>query len=156
MTSSAACHPRKTAVGILFLMLFIAAGVSACTGPPKQAVPPGDLLFGLIRFYQGPLNHLSAVRRGECPMSPSCSEYARLAVATYGPLIGWVMAHDRLLRCGRDEISNAPRVLVNGQWKVYDPPEANTFWWRQPAGEDPHAVAHAPFGETRRPAVSAR
>ena len=62
-------------------------------------------------------------------MYPSCSEYARLAIAAHGPLVGWLMAHDRLLRCGRDEADNAPRILVDGQWKIYDPPEANDFWF---------------------------
>lgn len=88
-----------------------------------------DPFSGLIRLYQGPLNHFDAVRRGECPMFPSCSEYGRLAIAAHGPVIGWMMAHDRLMRCGRDETATAPRVLVRGQWRFFDPVEANDFWW---------------------------
>jgi hypothetical protein len=42
---------------------------------------------------------------------------------------------DRLLRCGRDESKRAPRVLVQGEWKVYDPLVANDIWWYS-AGED--------------------
>jgi hypothetical protein len=63
-------------------------------------------------------------------MAPSCAEYARQAIAAHGPLIGWVMAHDRLMRCDRDETESAPKVLVNGKWKFYDPVRANDFWWR--------------------------
>jgi putative component of membrane protein insertase Oxa1/YidC/SpoIIIJ protein YidD len=119
-----------------FKPMLIAAAMIACAGPmpggsSQPPTDPIDPLSGIIRFYQGPLNHLSAVRRGECPMAPSCSEYARLAIAAHGPWIGWMMAHDRLLRCGRDEAATAPRVLVNGRWKIYDPPAANDFWWRE-------------------------
>ena len=116
------------------ILCFLAAGMSACgqtqTARPSPALPPAiDPFSGLIRLYQGPLNHLDAVRRGGCPMFPSCSEYGRLAIADHGPIIGWMMAHDRLMRCGRDEIATAPRVLVNGEWKFFDPVEANDFWW---------------------------
>jgi hypothetical protein len=89
----------------------------------------------LLGFYRGPLNHLAAVRRGVCPMYPSCSEYSRQAVEKHGFVIGWSMAMDRLLRCGRDELKRAPTVLVQGQWKFYDPLEANDSWWYS-AGED--------------------
>lgn len=62
-------------------------------------------------------------------MYPSCSQYARQAIAVHGPLRGWVMANGRLLRCGRDEVAVAPRVLVDGKWKFFDPVAANDFWW---------------------------
>ena len=83
----------------------------------------------LIDMYSGPLNHLSAVRRGPCPMHPSCSEYARQAMAKHGRVKGWLMATDRLMRCGRDETRLAPKVWVNGQIKYYDPVDNNDFWW---------------------------
>ncbi|GBC60751.1 membrane protein insertion efficiency factor Yid D [Desulfonema ishimotonii] len=87
----------------------------------------------VVRFYRGPLNHLEAVRHGECPMHPSCSEYARQAIAKHGELMGWMMACDRLARCGRDEIRLAPRIRVNGKWKFYDPVERNDFWHEEKA-----------------------
>ena len=65
-------------------------------------------------------------------MYPSCSEYSLQALEKHGPTVGWVMSMDRLTRCGRDEAKTAPRVRVNGQWKFYDPVDANDFWW-QPA-----------------------
>lgn len=105
-----------------------------CTHPsvvPPDASPYEDLLG----IYRGPLNHLAAVRRGACPMYPSCSEYSRQAVEKHGFVIGWSMAMDRLLRCGRDELKRAPAVLVQGQWKFYDPLVANDTWWYS-AGED--------------------
>ena len=45
----------------------------------------------MIAFYRGPLNHLEAVRSGECPMYPSCSEYSLQAVRKHGWLQGWIM-----------------------------------------------------------------
>jgi hypothetical protein len=35
------------------------------------------------------------------------------------------MSMDRLMRCGRDETRTAPRILVHGKWKYYDPIESN-------------------------------
>ena len=62
-------------------------------------------------------------------MHPSCSEYARQAMAKHGRVKGWLMATDRLMRCGRDETRLAPKVWVNGQIKYYDPVDNNDFWW---------------------------
>ena len=83
----------------------------------------------LVAFYRGPLNHLSAVRHGQCPMYPSCSEYARQAIEKHGEAVGWVMACDRLLRCGRDEMRLSRRIFINDEWKYYDSVERNDFWW---------------------------
>jgi len=38
------------------------------------------------------------------------------------------MAMDRLMRCGRDEARLAPKVLIDGKWKIYDPLENNDVW----------------------------
>ncbi|MBW1695668.1 MAG: membrane protein insertion efficiency factor YidD [Deltaproteobacteria bacterium] len=82
-----------------------------------------------VLFYRGPLNHLSAVRIGECPMYPSDSEYSIQSFEKHGMLIGWIMTMDRLMRCGRDETKLSPRILVNGRWKTFDPLDNNDFWW---------------------------
>jgi putative component of membrane protein insertase Oxa1/YidC/SpoIIIJ protein YidD len=83
----------------------------------------------VIDFYQGPLNHCSAVRYGECPMYPSCSEYCKQAFEKYGFFVGAMIASDRLMRCGRDELKSAPLIFVESKWKYYDPLEQNTSWW---------------------------
>ena len=87
----------------------------------------------MVRFYRGPLNHLSAVRIGQCPMYPSDSDYSLQSLEKHGMIMGWMMTLDRLMRCGRDETKLAPRVLVDGKWKSYDPVEKNDFWWYTPA-----------------------
>jgi len=84
----------------------------------------------LIDLYSGPLDHFSAVRSGSCPMHPSCSSYARNALEQHGFFVGWMMAMDRLMRCGRDETRLAPAVWIAGRWKTFDPVSANDFWWK--------------------------
>ena len=91
------------------VLLAIVSGCSAGmagTGDKGSSFSP---FGGMVAFYRGPLDHLSAVRRGECPMFPSCSEYAREAVARHGDLAGWIMASDRLMRCGRMKRTCRPR-----------------------------------------------
>jgi putative component of membrane protein insertase Oxa1/YidC/SpoIIIJ protein YidD len=111
------------------LLLFCAFAFYACAHTAQHQAesktPRVSFYEGIIRFYRGPLNHLQSVRRGECPMYPSCSEYSRQAIARFGFAKGWVMSMDRLMRCGRDETRTAPRILVHGKWKYYDPIESN-------------------------------
>ncbi|MCJ7539262.1 MAG: membrane protein insertion efficiency factor YidD [Desulfobacterales bacterium] len=83
----------------------------------------------MIEFYRGPLNHLSAVRSGECPMYPSDSKYSLQSIQKHGMFVGWIMAMDRLMRCGRDETRLSPKIIINGKSKYYDPVEKNDFWW---------------------------
>lgn len=89
-------------------------------------------LLAIVRFYRGPLDHLSAVKRGECPMHPSCSEYSVQSLQKHGFLIGWIMTCDRLMRCGNDELRLSPSIHAKGKLKCYDPVEANDFWWFEP------------------------
>ncbi len=94
------------------------------------------LLTAAIDFYRGPLDHLSALRAGTCPMHPGCSEYSRRAIEKHGPIIGWIMACDRLLRCGRDELERSPHIRLNEETKCYDPLARNDWWWYAPDYKD--------------------
>ena len=114
----------------LFLTLFFL--VASCTySKSMQAEADRDTnpLSLMIESYRGPLNHFSAVRRGECPMYPSDSKYSLQSIQKHGVFVGWIMAMDRLMRCGRDETRLSPKVLINGKWKYYDPVGNNDFWW---------------------------
>jgi len=62
-------------------------------------------------------------------MAPSCSVYAAEAFEKHGPIIGWVMTCDRLVRCGRDETRLSPMIVRNRNRYTYDPVSANDFWW---------------------------
>lgn len=64
-------------------------------------------------------------------MYPSCSEYSKQALEKYGFFVGAMIAADRLMRCGGDEMKLVPRILVDGKWKYYDPLEQNTSWWAE-------------------------
>ena len=112
---------------LFLLCVFLSVLLFACSHTPRGKSHDGfDGLTLLLDFYEGPLDHLSAVRSGQCPMFPSCASYSRQCVERFGPLVGWMMACDRLMRCGRDEMHLSPRVLVDGQWLIYDPVAANT------------------------------
>jgi len=113
----------------LFILLF-----SACSHKPADTQTTAARFApfsGLVKIYEGPLDHLSAVRYGACPMHPTCSQYARQAMDKHGEVIGWMMACDRLMRCGRDVIHIKQKIWVNGQLKYYDPLDHNDCWWHQ-------------------------
>ncbi|RTZ95988.1 MAG: hypothetical protein DSY90_11890 [Deltaproteobacteria bacterium] len=109
--------------------------LTGCTILPvenlKTPENSGRSSSAVLGFYRGPLNHLQGVRRGECPMYPSCSEFARQAIARHGLIMGWIMATDRLMRCGRDETRLAPKIEINDRIKYFDPVDDNDFWWTE-------------------------
>ena len=78
-------------------------------------------LIGLVRLYQ---LVLSPALPSSCRYTPTCSQYAVLALGKYGAVRGTVLAVWRVLRCN--------------PWggHGYDPPR----WF----GEAPETHAHAP------------
>jgi putative component of membrane protein insertase Oxa1/YidC/SpoIIIJ protein YidD len=122
---------KKTLVKLILFLILLSL-IASCTyskSVQTETDRGADPLSLMVRFYRGPLNHLSAVRYGECPMYPSDSEYSLQSIQKHGMLVGWVMAMDRLMRCGRDETRLSPEIFINGKWKTYDPVEKNDFWW---------------------------
>ncbi len=107
--------PRNRTI-LLILVLF-----PIWTG---SALAAEDNLF--IRFYQ---EHISVVDGNRCPMYPSCSAYASRVFKKHGPVLGWIMACDRLVRCGRDESKVSIKLLLDKNEFIYDPVSANDFWW---------------------------
>ncbi|MDX1439476.1 MAG: membrane protein insertion efficiency factor YidD, partial [Rubricoccaceae bacterium] len=74
------------------------------------------LLMGVVRFYQLAISpHLPR----SCRYTPSCSEYAILALRKYGALRGGILSIWRVLRCN--------------PWggHGYDPPR----WFGEPENE---------------------
>jgi putative component of membrane protein insertase Oxa1/YidC/SpoIIIJ protein YidD len=122
---------KKTLVKLILFLILLSL-IASCTyskSVQTETDRGADPLSLMVRFYREPLNHLSAVRYGECPMYPSDSEYSLQSIQKHGMLVGWVMAMDRLMRCGRDETRLSPEVFINDKWKTYDPVEKNDFWW---------------------------
>jgi putative component of membrane protein insertase Oxa1/YidC/SpoIIIJ protein YidD len=126
-------RPFIIRTGFLGLVFSTLIGCSTFSGPDLSSLKdrPNDEfspLSEMICFYQGPMNHLSPVRFGECPMYPNCSEYALDAIRAHGFILGWFMTCDRLMRCGRDEIDISPEIIVDGQWKTFDSVDRNDEW----------------------------
>ena len=118
------------------VLLCLLQGCSSSHQNKRASAGPDSFYTHLMEFYRGPLNHMSAVRKGECPMYPSCSQYSIEAVRKHGWMKGWMMTHDRLLRCGRDEMKLATRIRVDGKLKYFDPVENNDFWWASTPQKD--------------------
>ncbi len=104
-----------------------APGASAARVAHHQT-PADDRLFAqtseltlagasLIRFYQ---LFISPQDASACPFEPTCSEYAKQAVYTYGFAAGVVMAADRLQRCHGLGGRFYPRDPDSG--RLIDPP----------------------------------
>jgi len=108
--------PRNRAILLILVLFFIWVGSTV------QAAD--DNLF--IRFYQ---EHISAVDGNRCQMYPSCSTYASRVFKKHGPVMGWIMTCDRLVRCGRDESRVSMKVVIDMNELIYDPVSANDFWW---------------------------
>ena len=120
---------RLSLIWLAFLVVLI--GCSHAPSSEKEKHRRFNPMLSLVEFYRGPLDSLSAVKTGECPMYPSCSEYGVQALEKHGPFIGWMMTCDRLMRCGRSEMKLAPTIYVDGKAKYYDPIERNDFWWNR-------------------------
>ena len=118
----------------MILLLIIPGFLISCAYPgamSDEAEYSFNPMRSAIKFYQGPLNHLSAVKHAECPMYPSCSEYSIQCFERHGLFIGWLMTYDRLMRCGRDELKLSQQAIVDGKWKCIDSVGSNDFWWQE-------------------------
>jgi putative component of membrane protein insertase Oxa1/YidC/SpoIIIJ protein YidD len=76
-----------------------------------------ELAFtALLALYQG---LLSTQDGAVCSFTPSCSQYAKLALKKYGPVLGVIIAADRLQRCNGWGSQYYPTDPLTG--KLYDP-----------------------------------
>ena len=134
---------------IFCAVLMLAAGSRAFCGDgpfrgpweaPSKAATAGGISYSspadmLIAAYQ---KYVSEAGGHRCRMYPSCSAYARECIAKHGFLPGWIMAADRLMRCGRSEERLSPKIWVDGALKTNDPVRANDFWWTKDKTERPY------------------
>lgn len=97
--------------------------------PPAERPAPGPAALPLtwaLGFYRATV---SAVDGDRCPSYPTCSAYAREALARHGPLLGILLTAGRLVS-EADQAAFSPRVLINGRWKVYAPVEDDLAFWK--------------------------
>lgn len=97
----------------------------------------------LIGFYR---RFLSPVGGHRCVMYPSCSEYARQAINTYGWVLGLILSVDRLVREG-EEASRGDAIFVNNEWRFFDPLLYNSFWLTGKPGCGRHGGGRKKQGE---------
>jgi len=99
---------------------------------PAASAPEGTLpaqvLDAALRFFQQVISPVDGARS---MMYPTGSAYARQAIKKHGALIGTILTIERLMHEGNeDQVS--PRIRKYGRWRVYDPVEANDWWWYSP------------------------
>lgn len=75
------------------------------------------VMLGAIKIYQV---LISPSRGTNCPMTPSCSNFALQSFQQYNPFEAFIMTADRLHRCGHD-LSNYNVVEINGNIRFDDP-----------------------------------
>lgn len=85
---------------------------------------PTLFLLGAVRFYQV---GISPADGASCMLYPTCSGYARLALRKHGPVVGFVMTAERVMR--NHTGAYYPTIWKFGRWRNYDPVEANDFWF---------------------------
>jgi putative component of membrane protein insertase Oxa1/YidC/SpoIIIJ protein YidD len=96
---------------------------------PATPVPEGSLpavvLEAFLCFFQQVISPVDGARS---TMYPTGSTYARQAIKKHGALLGVVLTAERLMHEGNED-QVAPRIRKYGIWRVYDPVEANDWWW---------------------------
>jgi hypothetical protein len=100
--------------------------------PPASSAPapafPGGVFDTYLRFFQQVISPVDGARSN---MYPTGSDYARQAIKKHGALLGIVLTTERLMHEG-NEGRRAPRIRKYGLWRIYDPVEANDWWWHAP------------------------
>jgi uncharacterized protein len=107
------------AVKRFLLGAFTAAAVPAPEPWVTDRDATNEARFALALAYTLYRRAWSSQDGDVCSFTPSCSRYAKMAVAKYGILRGIVMAADRLQRCNGLSGNYYPRDPSTG--RLYDP-----------------------------------
>lgn len=106
--------------------LMLPRPVTACSSPDDEDGGTSWYLLPISLFQR----FVSPADGDRCPMYPSCSAYGKNAFTRHGPLMGWILTSDRLLRCGRDEVVQGAAVRNKDRVLTHDSVENNDFWWK--------------------------
>ena len=93
--------------------------------PAAEGVLPALVFDAYLRFFQQVISPVDGARS---TMYPTGSAYARQVIKKHGALLGVVLTAERLMHEGNEE-QVASRIRKYGIWRVYDPVEANDWWW---------------------------
>jgi hypothetical protein len=117
------------------------SGAKTTAAKPEPSLPAG-VFDHMLRFYQQVISQVDGARSN---MYPTGSAYARQVVKKHGALLGIFLTTERLLHEG-NEGQVAPRIRKYGIWRIYDPVEANDWWW--PGADDwVYRPRSRPFGQ---------
>lgn len=115
----------------------------------------------MLRGYGAFISPLDGTR---CGMYPTCSAYAAQAVRRHGPLVGGMLAADRLLHEGAAGPEDYPVIERFGRRFIHDPVSGNDWMFRRrdasgaspsPSSAAPASAAQgSPAGEAARSAAS--
>lgn len=92
--------------------------------PFRQTSLPKIFLLGAVRGYQV---GISPADGASCSMYPTCSGYAMLSLRKHGPVTGFVMTSERVMRNHGGE--QYPPIEKFDRWRLHDPVEANDYWF---------------------------
>jgi len=126
--------------GLLSVLVAGALGLSAAAGERQPWPEDGPAAkeesgrprsaAGLFMWvYKHHISQVDAIRT--CRFAPTCGDYARQAMASHGPLLGWIMGCERAIRYHGDTRTYR-RVLIDGETRFLDPVSDNDFWLRDP------------------------
>ncbi|MDY0359927.1 MAG: membrane protein insertion efficiency factor YidD [Desulforegulaceae bacterium] len=106
---------------IFFLNMILICLFSGCALVSTTEVNHRTYFSEITGIYRNSFESLGFVRKGRCPMYPSCSSYAEISFKKHSFFKACFLTGDRLIRCGRDsktklKIINTPKGL-----KFYDP-----------------------------------
>ena len=87
---------------------------------------PSQVFDRLLHFYQQVVSQVDGARSN---MYPTGSTYARQVIKKRGVLLGTILTAERLLHEGNEK-QVAPRIRKYGIWRIYDPVDANDWWWK--------------------------
>jgi putative component of membrane protein insertase Oxa1/YidC/SpoIIIJ protein YidD len=91
---------------------------------------PAVVFDAYVRFFQRVISPVDGARSN---MYPTGSAYARQAFKKHGAVMGFVLTAERLMHEGNEGYV-ASRIKKYGVWRIYDPVEANDWWWQNPQG----------------------
>lgn len=133
--------------GCLIVMSVMGYAGEVCAGPvnpmraPQAAQPaqrqgrsvatasfPAVVFDAYLRFFQRVISPVDGARSN---MYPTGSDYSRRAFKKHGALLGLVLTTERLMHEGNEGLI-APRIRKYDLWRIYDPVEANDWWWQEP------------------------